>query len=229
MGMNRCTDEALMAKTPKPGGSKGSKGSGGAGDKHSPWGKAAADAVLTEVVRRTDAFCAEHLDEEYAELCRMLAGDLARKRPSPLLRGKPEGWAAGIIYTVGWVNFLSDPSQTPHMKSADLFRLTGVSGATVQARSSEIRKMFKLMALEPRLTRTSLLADNPMVWMVMLDNGMIDDARRFPRSVQQELVDQGILPFVHPHAVDDLGEESDDEEEDGEDGPSSNGKGNPCP
>jgi hypothetical protein len=208
-----------MAKTPKSGGKSGG------GGKREPGAKAEAEAVLADVVRRTDAFCAEHLDEEYAELCRLLAGDLARKRPSPLLRGKPEGWAAGIIYTVGWVNFLTDPSQTPHMKSADLFRLTGVSGATVQARSSEIRKMFKLMAMEPRLTRTSLLADNPMVWMVMLENGMIDDARRYPRSVQQELVDSGILPFVHPEAVDDVGEEEQGEEDCGDEQPSSNGNG----
>src|SRR4051794_38922624 len=209
-----------MSKTPKPG------GKGGGQDKHKPSGKAAVEAVMADVVRRTDAFCAEHLNEEYAELCRMLAGDLARKRPSPLLRGKPEGWAAGIIYTVGWVNFLTDPSQTPHMKSADLFRLTGVSGATVQARSSEIRKMFNLMALEPRLTLTSQLADNPMVWMITLESGLIDDARRYPRSVQQELVDQGVLPFVHPDAVDDVGEEGDDEVEEDEDGgPSQNGNG----
>src|SRR5438045_4896368 len=112
-----------MAKAHKPGG-KGAKS--GDGDKRSPSGKAAAEAVLADIVRRTSAFCAEHLNEEYAELCRMLAANLADKRPSPLLRGKPEGWAAGIIYTVGWVNFLTDPAQTPHMKSADLFRLTGV-------------------------------------------------------------------------------------------------------
>ena len=83
--------------------------------------------------------------------------------------------------------------------------------------------MFKLMAMDPRLTRTSLLAENPMVWMVMLDNGMIDDARRYPRSVQQEPVDSGILPFVHPEAVDDLGEEGEDEEDDRHGVASSNG------
>jgi hypothetical protein len=212
-----------MAKTPKPGGKDGGDG----GDKRESSGKATIETVLADIVARTDAFCAEHLDEEYAELCRMLAEDVARKRPSPMLRGKPEGWAAGIIYTIGWVNFLTDPSQTPHMKSADLFRLTGVSGATVQARSSEIRKTLKLIPMEPRLTRTSGLADNPMVWLVTLDNGMIDDARRYPRSVQQELVDRGILPFVHPDAVDDVGEEGEDQEDDGNGASSSNGNASP--
>ncbi len=35
------------------------------------------------VVGLTDAFCRDHLDEEYEALCRKLAGVLARKRPSP--------------------------------------------------------------------------------------------------------------------------------------------------
>jgi hypothetical protein len=87
--------------------------------------------------------------------------------------------------------------------------------------------MFKLTGLDPRLTLTSKLADNPMVWMVMLDNGLIDDARRYPTSVQQELVDRGILPFVHPDAVDVAGEEGEDEDEEGGREPSSNDDGNP--
>jgi hypothetical protein len=37
-----------------------------------------------------DAFCREHLDEEYRDLSRKLAGILARKRPSPLT-AVPEG------------------------------------------------------------------------------------------------------------------------------------------
>ena len=35
----------------------------------------------------TDPFCGEHLDAEYAELIRKLIAKLARKRPSPLVRG----------------------------------------------------------------------------------------------------------------------------------------------
>jgi hypothetical protein len=63
----------------------------------------------------TDAFCQAHLNEEYAVLCRLLAEKLAAKRPSPLLRGKLETWACGIIRAVGWVNFLGDRSQSPHL------------------------------------------------------------------------------------------------------------------
>ena len=72
--------------------------------------------VLELIVAMTDQFCREKLNEEYAVLCRRLAEKLARKRPSPLLGGKPETWACGIIRTIGWVNFLDDSSNKPHMK-----------------------------------------------------------------------------------------------------------------
>ena len=77
---------------------------------------AAARAAHDRIVALTDAFCRDHLDEEYGALCRKLAGVLARKRPSPLTRGKPESWASGIVRVIGWVNFLGDPSQPHHMK-----------------------------------------------------------------------------------------------------------------
>ena len=87
-------------------------------------GKSGGKSPATEKVRRahdeivgmTDAFCREHLDDEYGALCRRLAEKLARKRPSPLARGKPESWASGIVRVIGWVNFLGDPSQPHHMK-----------------------------------------------------------------------------------------------------------------
>lgn len=60
-----------------------------------------------EIIAITDHSCHAHLDEEYARLCRELIGRLARKRPALLARGGTAIWAAGIIYTVGQVNFCS--------------------------------------------------------------------------------------------------------------------------
>jgi hypothetical protein len=68
-----------------------------------------------EILAITDRSCAEHLDDEYAHVCRQLVGRLARKRPSPLMRGDTRIWAAGAIYAVGQVNFLFDRSQQPHL------------------------------------------------------------------------------------------------------------------
>jgi hypothetical protein len=66
------------------------------------------DEVLRVIIGLIDQFCQEHLNEEYAVLCRKLAEKLARKRPSPLLHGSPNTWASGIVrdqtatLTAGW-------------------------------------------------------------------------------------------------------------------------------
>ena len=54
-----------------------------------------------EIVGLVEAICHTHLTEEYAAVSRALAGALARKRPSPLLRGQSRTWACGITYTIG--------------------------------------------------------------------------------------------------------------------------------
>ena len=66
-----------------------------------------------------------------------LAGALfaaSRKRPSPLLSGSPNTWASGIVRTIGWVNFLNDPSQTPHMLLSDIDPHFGVSESSGAAK-----------------------------------------------------------------------------------------------
>jgi hypothetical protein len=77
----------------------------------------AVRAEVDGIVAVTDAFCEEHLDAEYAALCRKLALKLARKRPSPLARGDLPIWSAGIVHTVGTVNFLFDRSQSQHLSA----------------------------------------------------------------------------------------------------------------
>jgi Domain of unknown function (DUF6398) len=76
------------------------------------------------IVGLIDVVCRAHLTEEYATLARELAAALARKRPSPLLRGHSRTWACGITYTIGSVNFLFDPAQQPHVRGHDLCTLS---------------------------------------------------------------------------------------------------------
>jgi Domain of unknown function (DUF6398) len=61
-----------------------------------------------QIIDVTDTACREHLDEEYGLIARRLVARLARKRPSPIVRGDVRIWAAGAIYAVGQVNFLFD-------------------------------------------------------------------------------------------------------------------------
>ena len=45
---------------------------------------------------------------------------MCRKRQSLLGLGQPKSWACGIVYVLGRVNFLDDPSFSPHMKTTEL-------------------------------------------------------------------------------------------------------------
>ena len=45
-------------------------------------------------------YCNQYLNDEYRELCLHLLKKLCRKRPSPLLAGRKNTWAAAIIYAI---------------------------------------------------------------------------------------------------------------------------------
>src|SRR5271157_970167 len=151
--------------------------------------------VLELIVAMTDQFCREKLNEEYALLCRRLAEKLARKRPSPLLGGRPETWASGIVRVVGWVNFLGDPSQPHHMKMTDIDEGMGVSEATGSAKAKAIRDLLKTQPLDPKWTLPSLMGQNLMAWMIQVDD-LIVDARHLPRKLQEEAFRKGLIPYI---------------------------------
>jgi len=156
---------------------------------------ATARPAYEAVVGLTDAFCRDRLDAEYGSLCRKLAGVLARKRPSPLLSGKPESWASGIVRVIGGVNFLGDPTQPHHMKMTDIDRGFGVSEATGSAKAKAIRDLLKLRPFDPEWSLPSRLDQNPLAWMIQV-NGLIVDARRVPREIQEEAYRRGLIPYI---------------------------------
>jgi hypothetical protein len=156
--------------------------------------EAAAEALAT-ITGLIDQFCREHLNDEYAVLCRKLAEKLARKRPSPLLHGKPATWASGIVRTIGWVNFLGDPSRTPHMKMTDIDEGFGVSEASGSAKSKSIRDLLRLQPFDPEWTLPSRMEDNPLVWMLNV-NGLLMDIRHAPREAQEVAFQKGLIPYI---------------------------------
>jgi hypothetical protein len=161
----------------------------------------AARSAHHAIVVLTDAFCREHLNPEYEALCRKLAGVLARKRPSPLTRGKPQVWACAVVRVIGWVNFLDDSSQTPHLKLTDIDKAFGVAESTGQGKAKAIRDLLKIRQFDFRWMLRQLILDSPMAWMIQV-NGFIVDARRLKREVQEEAFRKGLIPYIpgeQPH------------------------------
>lgn len=156
-----------------------------------------AKLIAQEIQAITDTFCVEHLDEEYRDLCRKVITKLARKKKPLFLSGQSGVWAAGIVHAVGWVNFLHDKTQHPHMTLGDICTKSGVSKGSVQTKSKQIRDLLGVVPLDPEYTLPSRMADNPLAWMVEVD-GFILDARTLPEHIQQEARQRGLIPNMAP-------------------------------
>lgn len=158
-----------------------------------------------EILRLTDGFCADHLDAEYGELCRKLVAELARKRPSPLLRGDLRIWAGAGIYTIGSINFLFDRTQRPHLTADQLSQRLGLSKSTLAAKARRIQDLLNIVPCEPRYCRRAFLADNPLAWMISVD-GFLVDARTMPPEIQMEARRKGLIPDLPASAPTDTKE-----------------------
>ena len=151
--------------------------------------------VFDVIAGMVELFCRDHLTDEYALVCRRLTEKLARKRPSPLVSGRPATWACGIIRTIGWVNFLDDKSQSPHMKLTAIDKAFGVGESTGQGKSKLIRRLLKIGTFEPEWSLPSRIDDNPMIWMLEV-NGFIQDIRNLPREAQEIAFEKGLIPYI---------------------------------
>jgi len=150
--------------------------------------------AFMEIVDLTDAFCREHLNEDYRQFCIDMAIELCQINV-PINKGRPVSWASGIVHALGFVNFLQDPTQSPHMTSSQIAEGFGVSQQTMQAKSKIIRDELDLIQLDPDWCLPALLENNPLVWMLDV-NGFVMDIRAAPREAQEEAYRQGLIPYI---------------------------------
>jgi hypothetical protein len=155
------------------------------------------------IVALTDPFCAEHLNAEYAELCRKMAAALGRKRPSPLLGGKTNTWAAAIVHAVGSNNFLFDRSQPLYLSAADLAAAFGLATSTVGNKSRVIRDALKMHNYDWHWALPSKVDTYPGAWYISVD-GLMLDARHVSRDIQEEAARRGLIPYLPPPGDDKL-------------------------
>lgn len=134
-----------------------------------------AKELLQQVVSLTDAFCQSHLTDEYAVLCRAVAEKLARKRPSPLLRGDLKAWGCAIVRVIAWVNFLQDRTQRPHLPLPAIDQAFGVGTSTAQAKATTIRRMLKIQQCDHKWTLPSRWDSTTPIWMLQVPPGYVVD------------------------------------------------------
>jgi len=152
-------------------------------------------ATYDAVVALTDAFCRDHLNDEYRALARAMTAVLCRKRPSPLTSGQPRTWACGIIHVLGRLNFLSDKASQPYMTLAEVSAGFGVGESTASAKARVISDALHTNRMDPTWMLKSIVDRNPLVWMAEV-NGMLVDIRTMPREVQAIAYEKGIIPYI---------------------------------
>ncbi|MBK1662207.1 hypothetical protein E2C05_29975 [Paracraurococcus ruber] len=155
----------------------------------------AMQATYDAVVALTDAFCRDHLNEEYCDLARAMAVALCHKRPSPLASGQPRTWACSIIYVLGQLNFLSDKASKPHMPMVEVCVAFGVGESTASAKAKVISDALRTNRMDPTWMLRSFIDRNPLVWMAEV-NGMLVDLRDMSREVQMIAYDKGMIPYI---------------------------------
>ena len=155
----------------------------------------AAQAIYDAVVALTDAFCRDHLNDEYRDLAQAMTAGLCRKRPNPLASGPPRTWACGIIYALGQLNFLSDKASQPYMTMAEVCAGFGVGQSTAFAKARVITDALHTGRMDPAWMLKSLVDRNPLVWMAEV-NGLLVDLRDMPREVQEIAFAKGMIPYI---------------------------------
>ncbi len=156
---------------------------------------AAMQEKFDSIALATDAFCDQHLNDEYKQLIRQALAALCRKRPSPLLKGQSSSWAAGAVHALGMANFLFDATQTPHGKATDIWAHFELATSTGQPHSKKIRDALNMGQMDPVWTLPSRMEANPLVWMIQF-NGFMVDARHLSLEIQDIAYAKGLIPYV---------------------------------
>jgi len=134
---------------------------------------------LTEM---TAAFCRQHADAEYEQLCKKLIDKMARKRAVPFISGRVEIWAAAIVYALGSINFLFDPSFLPHASPDTICDHFAASKRTIAQKAKLIRDMFKLEYFDAEFSTEHMAKNNPLTRLRMVNGFLVIDEPQFRDS-----------------------------------------------
>jgi hypothetical protein len=156
---------------------------------------AASQQAAEGIITLTDLVCVEHLDEEYADLARRMVGKLARKRPSPILSGRPNTWAGAVVYALGQVNFLFDKSIKPYATADDLAEWFGASKNTLGSKAKQIRDGLRIGYASIEFQREDVVDATSMAWFIQVD-GLIYDARDLVPEIQMAAYERGLIPYI---------------------------------
>ena len=118
-------------------------------------------------------YCDEVLNNEYLEVCKNIKLDYLDLVPDGMNRGKPEIWAASIIWAAGSVNFLSDKSFLPFATLGDVSAYFNTKKSTVGYKATQIRKILSIDYFNARYLFKSSSILKTMDSIRMTEDGFI--------------------------------------------------------
>jgi hypothetical protein len=128
------------------------------------------EAQISELLKE---FCALRLDEEYAELAQRMTCKLGRKKNVLFASGRPEVWAAAIIFALSTLNFTFDSSSNPHISIEDVDAFFGTKKASLVNRSFLIRDTLKINSRNKAFLTTKMKNNKSVSDLVMINGCMI--------------------------------------------------------
>jgi hypothetical protein len=106
------------------------------------------------------AFCNKKLGGEFIEPCLNALETLRRKRPSPLLSGRANIWACGIVYAIAANNRVFDKAKPYYMSAQEIADGFSLPKGTAVNKAADINKMLNISSLALEYNIESLRAGN---------------------------------------------------------------------
>ena len=146
------------------------------------------------IAQLLEMICRDHFDPDLADWGKAIAAALCRQADDLIIRGQTNVWACGILHAIAKVNGWLEPDHPRHLSPSALYAACGASASATHRRSKQICDRLHLADDAQWQIPTPPPAVN---WMVSV-NGLAVDAHLLPRSLQEQAVQQGLIPSLPP-------------------------------
>src|SRR5699024_11986226 len=114
-----------------------------------------------KILELTNSFCSQKLDEDYRQLCEKLIKKMGRKHEVPFKRGQLDIWAAGVVHSIGSINFLFDKSFEPYATPNDINDFFETNKSTVSCKARNFKKIFNLGPFDSDISTEETWCSHP--------------------------------------------------------------------
>ena len=130
-------------------------------------------------------FCLRHFDEELTQFAFDLVDKLRRKRSLSILRGKPEIWAAAVVYEIARLNFLFNKANPYYLTTDTICDFFGTKKTTTGNKASLIEKSCRIRMGDPEYCRWEI-AEN--FTFVQDEFGFVYPLSYVRRQIEEQLM-----------------------------------------